>query len=88
MVKDFLRKLIALVALLFLLCLVFGFPVTVYFSNEIVETLLTNKAVWLIALVLVLGSTKKEETSKQNKAQNNQYEVKNFQKDDESLILP
>ena len=66
MVKDFLRKLVALVAILFLFCLAFCPILTVPFSNELVETLFKSKAVWLSALVLALGSAEKKETHTQS----------------------
>ncbi len=101
MVKDFLRKLVAIVAILFLFCLAFCFPAAIAFSNEIVETLFKNKAVWLIALVLVLGSTEKkatptwevEENGSTNRtthkiAESSQYETQESEDDDETLISP
>lgn len=65
MVKDFIRKLVAIVACIFLLCLALCLPGAVLFSNEIVETLFKNKAVWLFALLLALGSTEGKATSNQ-----------------------
>lgn len=101
MVKDFLRKLVAIVAILFLFCLALCFPVTIFFSNEIVETLFKNKAIWLIALVLVLGSTEKKATPtrkiEENRITNRtthkiaegiQYETQESEDDDETLISP
>lgn len=71
MVKDFLRKLVAIVAILFLFCLAFCFPATIAFSNEIVEALFKSKAVWLMALVLVLCPTEKKATNTRTARENN-----------------
>lgn len=71
MAKDFIRKLVAIVVALFLFCLAFCPPAAILYSNEIVETLLTNKAIWLIALILVLCPTEKKATTTRTVDENN-----------------
>lgn len=71
MVKNFIRKLVAIVVALFLFCLAFCPPAAILYSNEIVETLLANKAIWLIALILVLCPTEKKATTTRTVEANN-----------------
>lgn len=98
MVKDFLRRLVLLVAAIFLICLVFCPLNAIKFSNEIVEGAFQSKAVWVIALAaVILHSTKKKALPALDEEENDgtgeiitleAHEIVEVEYDDETLISP